>query len=82
MPGIDQGSIFYLLMPPQTEFEETILEDLNLLDIHGDQVTHTSDHFDELYELAVKLIKDGNAYTDDTEQAQVRLRHCQRKPIL
>jgi glutamyl-tRNA synthetase len=48
------------------------LEDLRLLDIHGDQVTHTSDYFDRLYDLCVKLIKSGKAYADDTEQAQVR----------
>ncbi|KAJ7632905.1 glutamate-tRNA ligase [Roridomyces roridus] len=57
----------------RAEFEETILEDLHLLDIHGDVVTHTSDHFQTLYDLALKLIKSGQAYTDDTEQAQMRL---------
>ncbi|KAA1469418.1 glutamate-tRNA ligase [Dentipellis sp. KUC8613] len=56
----------------KTEFEDTILEDLSLLDIKGDKVTHTSDYFDYLYDLAVKMIKDGNAYADDTEQAQMR----------
>jgi len=59
------------LLLPQSEFEGTILEDLKLLDIRGDLVTHTSDHFDTLYEYAVKFIKDGNAYADDTEQQQV-----------
>ncbi|KAG6844928.1 hypothetical protein H0H87_002412 [Tephrocybe sp. NHM501043] len=52
----------------RTEFEDTILEDLQLLDIHGDVVTHTSDHFQTLYDLALKLIKSGKAYTDDTLQ--------------
>ena len=47
------------------------MEDLKLLDIHGDIVTHTSDHFDTLYNLAINLVKSGKAYTDDTEQAQV-----------
>ena len=54
----------------RTEFEDTILEDLALLDIRGDAVSHTSDYFDQLYELAVKMIKDGKAYADDTEQAE------------
>lgn len=58
-------------MPSQTEFEETILEDLHLLGIHADEVNHTSDHFDTLYELAIKIIKLGKAYADDTEQLQV-----------
>ncbi|KAI0934689.1 hypothetical protein AcV5_006451 [Taiwanofungus camphoratus] len=56
----------------RTEFEETILEDLALLDIHGDKISHTSDYFDQLYELAVKIIREGKAYADDTEQAQMR----------
>ncbi|KAF8077764.1 tRNA synthetases class I, catalytic domain-containing protein [Lyophyllum atratum] len=56
----------------RTEFEDTILEDLRLLDIHGDVVTHTSDHFQTLYDLAIKLIKSGKAYTDDTTQQQMR----------
>ncbi|KAL0946792.1 hypothetical protein HGRIS_012965 [Hohenbuehelia grisea] len=56
----------------RTEFEETILEDLRLLDIHGDQITHTSDYFDTLHELAIKMIKLGKAYTDDTEQERMR----------
>jgi len=47
------------------------LEDLQLLDIHGDKVSHTSDFFDQIYELAVKMIKIGKAYTDDTAQEQV-----------
>jgi hypothetical protein len=49
------------------------LEDLKLLDIHGDVVTHTSDYFDTIYKYAIQLIKDGKAYADDTEQAQVRV---------
>ncbi|KAF9566360.1 glutamate-tRNA ligase [Agrocybe pediades] len=56
----------------RSEFEETILEDLKLLDIHGDVVTHTSDHFETLYNYAVKMIKEGKAYADDTEQIQMR----------
>ncbi|KAJ3540971.1 hypothetical protein NMY22_g4083 [Coprinellus aureogranulatus] len=56
----------------RSEFEETILEDLQLMGVHGDQVTHTSDYFDKLYELAVKMIKDGKAYADDTEKEQMQ----------
>ncbi|KAF8911025.1 glutamate-tRNA ligase [Gymnopilus junonius] len=56
----------------RTEFEETILEDLKLLDIQGDAVTHTSDHFDTLYDYAIRMIKEGKAYADDTEQMQMR----------
>lgn len=56
----------------RAEFEETILEDLQLLDIKADKVTHTSDYFDQIYEQAIKIIEIGLAYADDTEQAQMR----------
>lgn len=42
-----------------------------LLDVHGDAVSHTSDYFDQLYELAIRVIKEGKAYADDTEQIEV-----------
>ncbi|KDR81710.1 hypothetical protein GALMADRAFT_221575 [Galerina marginata CBS 339.88] len=56
----------------KSEFEETILEDLGMLNIQGDLVTHTSDHFETLYTYAVKLIKEGKSYTDDTLQLQMQ----------
>lgn len=40
--------------------------------IKGDTISHTSDYFDQIYELAIKMIETGKAYTDDTEQTQVR----------
>ncbi|KAF5315925.1 hypothetical protein D9611_004790 [Ephemerocybe angulata] len=55
-----------------SEFEETIMEDLQLMGVHGDGVTHTSDYFDQLFDLAVKMIKEGNAYADDTEKEQMQ----------
>ena len=54
------------------EFESSIKEDLSLLGIHGDVVTHTSDYFDLLYDLAVKLISNGNAYVDETDLETMR----------
>ncbi|KAG1761706.1 tRNA synthetases class I, catalytic domain-containing protein [Suillus occidentalis] len=56
----------------RAEFEETILQDLELLNIRGDKITHTSDYFDQIYELAIRIIKSGKAYADDTEQLQMR----------
>ncbi|CAI5760160.1 unnamed protein product [Candida verbasci] len=54
------------------EFQDSIIEDLELLGIKGDKITYSSDYFDEMYELAVKMIKDGNAYCDDTPVEQMR----------
>ncbi|OLY80610.1 putative glutamate-tRNA ligase, cytoplasmic [Smittium mucronatum] len=56
----------------KTEFEDTIFEDLKLIGISPDSVTHTSDYFGQLQEFAHKLIISGNAYADDTEQAVMR----------
>ncbi|KAI9503480.1 tRNA synthetases class I, catalytic domain-containing protein [Coemansia spiralis] len=54
------------------EFEESIKEDLRLLGIEGDVISHTSDHFQAIYELAIRLIKKGLAYADDTDQKTMR----------
>ncbi|KAG8735795.1 hypothetical protein FRC12_017912, partial [Ceratobasidium sp. 428] len=56
----------------RSEFEETILEDLELLEIKPDILTHTSDYFDKLYEYAVQLLKVGKGYADDTGVEQMR----------
>ena len=54
------------------EYQDAILEDCKLLGIRYDQVTYTSDYFQQLYDLCVKMIKDGNAYADNTPQEQLR----------
>ncbi|KAJ9629902.1 glutamate--tRNA ligase [Taxawa tesnikishii (nom. ined.)] len=50
------------------EFEDSIVKDLELMGIKPDQVTHTSDYFQELYDYQVQMIKDGMAYADNTPQ--------------
>ena len=52
------------------------MQDLQMMEIEGDTVSHSSDFFDDLAEYAVKLIKSGNAYADDTEGPVVS-RHSQ-----
>ncbi|KAF3912834.1 hypothetical protein AA313_de0202828 [Arthrobotrys entomopaga] len=54
------------------EYQDSILEDLSLLGIHGDQITYTSNYFQELFDYCVQMIKEGKAYCDDTPQEQMR----------
>lgn len=43
-----------------------------LLGVKGEKISYTSDYFDQLNMYCVKMIKDGNAYADDTDQETVR----------
>jgi len=54
------------------EFQDSIVEDLALMGIHPDKTTYTSDYFEELYQYCVTMLKEGNAYADDTEQETMR----------
>jgi glutamyl-tRNA synthetase len=56
----------------KSEFEDSITQDLELLGIRGDVITHTSDYFDKLYEYALQMINEGKAYVDDTDQTTMR----------
>jgi glutamyl-tRNA synthetase len=50
------------------EFQDAIVEDLALMGIKPNKMTYTSDYFDELYDYCVKIIKQGDAYADDTDK--------------
>ena len=54
------------------EFEQSIIQDLARLGVVGDAVSHSSDYFDEVANIARKMIRDGNAFMDDTPQEQMR----------
>ena len=54
------------------EFQDAIIEDLSLMGIKPDKTSYTSDYFKELSEFCIGMIKDGNAYADDTEQMIMR----------
>ncbi|CCE61676.1 hypothetical protein TPHA_0A06020 [Tetrapisispora phaffii CBS 4417] len=56
----------------KVEFQESILEDLALLGIKGDRITHSSDYFQEMYDYCIQLIKEGKAYCDDTPVDKMR----------
>ncbi|KAJ2102300.1 glutamate--tRNA ligase [Coemansia sp. S100] len=56
----------------RVEFEDSILEDLAILGIQGDALSHTSDHFQAIYEYALELIRRGLAYVDDSSLEEMR----------
>lgn len=55
----------------ETEYVESIKEDIKWLGFQWKNEHYASDYFDELYEFAVKLIKKGLAYVDDLTAEQI-----------
>ena len=55
-----------------TEYVESIKADVNWLGFQWDGLFYASDYFDQLYEWAIKLIKDGKAYVDDLTADEIR----------
>ena len=56
-----------------TEYVDSIKEDIQWLGFHWDKELYASDYFDQLYEWAEDLIKRGLAYVDDQNQDEIRL---------
>jgi glutaminyl-tRNA synthetase len=56
----------------ETEYVESIQEDVKWLGFHWDGLHYASDYFDQLYEWAVQLIKADKAYVDDLSADQIR----------
>jgi glutaminyl-tRNA synthetase len=54
------------------EFVDAIKEDIRWLGFRWEKELYASDYFDQLYDLAVKLIKKGKAYVDDLSPEQIR----------
>lgn len=50
----------------ETEYVESIMNDVKWLGFNWDELHYTSDYFEELYGYAVKLIEKGVAYVDDS----------------
>ena len=55
-----------------TEYVDSIKEDIQWLGFQWDKELYASDYFDQLYEWAEDLIKRGLAYVDDQTQEQIR----------
>ena len=56
-----------------TEYVDSIQQDIRWLGFEWAGVHYASDYFDQLYEWAVLLIKKGLAYVDDQTQEEIRL---------
>jgi len=56
----------------ETEYVESIKADVSWLGYKWDGLFYASDYFDQLYEWAIKLIKDGKAYVDDLSADEIR----------
>ena len=55
----------------ETEYVESIKADVRWLGFDWENELYASDYFDQLYELAVKLIKKGLAYVDDQSSEMI-----------
>ena len=55
-----------------TEYVDSIKDDINWLGFQWDKELYASDYFDQLYEWAEQMIREGLAYVDDQTQEQIR----------
>lgn len=55
----------------ETEYVENIMNDIRWLGFQWDELHYTSDYFETLYEYALKLIKKGLAYVDDSTAEEI-----------
>ncbi|MEO1288343.1 MAG: glutamine--tRNA ligase/YqeY domain fusion protein [Chloroflexota bacterium] len=57
----------------EQEYIDAIIKDVKWLGYDwGDRLFYASDYFDELYEMAVQLIKEGKAYVDELSPEEMR----------
>lgn len=54
------------------EFMHAIERDVHWLGFQWHKICHASDYFDQLYDYAVQLIRDGKAYVDSLSAEQIR----------
>lgn len=54
------------------EYVENIIEDIKRLGLRFEKITYTSDYFPELVDCAIRHIKAGNCYCDDTPVEEMR----------
>ncbi len=56
----------------ETEYVDSIMEDVKWLGFAWDSLHYASDYFDKLYEWGIQLIKAGKAYVDDLSPDEIR----------
>jgi glutaminyl-tRNA synthetase len=56
----------------EQEYVDAIMADLRWLGFEWDNLFFASDYFDQLYQWAVQLIKDGKAFVDDHSAEEIR----------
>ena len=56
----------------EQEYVDSIMKDVRWLGFSWDRLAYASDYFDQLYEWALRLIKDGKAYIDDLSADEIR----------
>lgn len=54
-----------------TEYVEAIKEDIQWLGFKWGEIYHASDYFQQLWDFAVRLIKEGKAYIDEQSSEQI-----------
>ncbi|MDD5124982.1 glutamine--tRNA ligase/YqeY domain fusion protein [Methylovulum sp.] len=54
------------------EYVQAIMRDVEWLGFQWHELRHASDYFEQLYDYAVQLIKDGKAYVDSSTPEQIR----------
>ena len=55
----------------ETEYVESIMEDIKWLGFQWENVYYASDYFQQLWDFAIKLIKEGKAYIDEQTSEQI-----------
>jgi glutaminyl-tRNA synthetase len=56
----------------EQEYVDSIMKDVHWLGFQWDGLHYASDYFDQLYQWAVQLIRDGKAYVDDLSAEEIR----------
>jgi glutaminyl-tRNA synthetase len=55
----------------ETEYVDSIIEDVKWLGFNPDKILYASDYFDQLYQFAIRLINQGLAYVDDSSSEEI-----------